>query len=53
MHYPEPITMFSDPTIAIVNIVMIVGILVALVGARFVGKQNKDLHAKNVAARAK
>lgn len=53
MQYQEPSIMFSDPTIAIVNIVMIVGILVALVGARFVGKQNKVLHAKNVAARTK
>lgn len=44
--------MFSDLGSSVVNGILIVGILFALFGARWVGKLNKELHDKNVAAKA-
>ena len=43
----------SDPVILVVNTLLIVGILFALLGARWIGKRNKELHDQNVAARRK
>ena len=43
--------MFSDPTSSIVSVIMIAGIVLALFGSHWVGRLNKELHAKNLAAR--
>jgi len=43
--------MFSDPTLAIVNIIMIVGIIGAILASVKLNRGNKELHAKNQAKR--
>ncbi|MES2951167.1 MAG: hypothetical protein V4858_21735 [Pseudomonadota bacterium] len=45
--------MFSDPILSIVNIVLLSGIVLALIAAPMIKKGNKELHAKNMAARRK
>lgn len=45
------IIMFDDPTLAAVNLVLIVGIVLALLAAPWLRKGNEELHAKNLAAR--
>ena len=45
--------MVSDPVLSIVNIVLFSGIVLALVAAPMIKKGNKELHAKNMAARRK
>lgn len=45
------IIMFDDPTLAAVNLVLIVGIVLALLAAPWLRKGNRELHAKNLAAR--
>ncbi len=43
----EGTIMFSNPESAIVNGILLVGIVFALMMARWVGKLNKEQHAKN------
>jgi hypothetical protein len=43
--------MFSDPTLAVVNIILLLGIVVALLLALGLKKANHDLHKKNVIQR--
>lgn len=43
--------MFDDPTLFTVNIILIVGIVLALLVMPWLKKGNRELHAKNVAAR--
>lgn len=43
--------MFKDPTITIVNSVLIVGIVLALIAAIKLKKANRELHSKNLAER--
>lgn len=45
--------MFSDPILATINIVLLCGIVLALIAAPMIKKGNKELHAKNMAARRK
>ena len=43
--------MFSDPILSIVNIILLSGIVLALIAAPMIKKGNRELHAKNMAAR--
>lgn len=44
--------MFDDPSLTAVNIILIVGAVFAFLMARWVGRLNKQQHAKNVAAKS-
>ena len=44
------IIMFDDPTLATVNIILIVGIVLALLAVPWLKKANRELHTKNLAA---
>ena len=46
-------TMFSDPTLTTINIFLLCGIVLAIIAAPMIKKGNKELHAKNMAARRK
>ena len=43
--------MFSDPILSIVNTIFLSGIVLALIAAPMIKKGNRELHAKNMAAR--
>lgn len=45
--------MFNDPLMATVNIVLIVGIVLALLAAPKIKKGTRELHSKNLASRRK
>ena len=49
----NPIIMFNDPVLSLVNIFLSVGIVLALFAAAKIKKGNHELHAKNLAARRK
>ena len=45
--------MFSDPLLATVNIILSLGIVLALLAAIQVSKGNRELHAENLARKKK
>lgn len=47
---PEILTMFETPTVSAFNIIMILGILVAMSGALHLRKSNKALHQRALKA---
>jgi hypothetical protein len=44
-------TMFSDPVLSTVNIILLSGIVLSLIATRMINKANKELQAKNMAGR--
>jgi hypothetical protein len=48
---PSYLIMFNDPTLATVNIILLVGIVFGLLFALGLKKSNNDLHKKNVVQR--
>ncbi len=45
--------MFNDPSLALINILLIIGIALALYVAPKIKKGTQELHAENLAARGK
>lgn len=52
MFHQGTIMFDGSTTTSIVNGILLFGIVCALLGARWVGKLNKEQHAKNLAAKA-
>lgn len=47
----EAIFMFGDPVLALVNAVLLLGILLAVVAAPFIIRSNRKLHRRTLAMR--
>lgn len=50
--FPDNPTMFANQTITIINVIMIFGIVVAVVGALYLLKSNKALHQRALKVQA-
>jgi hypothetical protein len=47
--FSSPMTMFEDPLLAVINTILIVGIVSALVVAPWIRRGTQALHRKNIA----